>query len=449
MCKITFLGAGSTIFAKNVLGDCLCSDALKTSEIVLYDIDGTRLKESEEIISGINKNKDGKAKISTYLGVENRKAALKGAHFVVNAVQVGGYDPCTITDFEIPKKYGLRQTIADTIGIGGIMRGLRTIPVMAEFAKDMHEVCPDAWLLNYVNPMSILTGYMQRYTGIKTIGICHSYQCCAEELLHPLDMSDKLEGHKEQIAGINHMAWLLEIKDKNGADLYPEIKERAKKKNQTEKHKDMVRFDYIEKLGYYCTESSEHNAEYNPFYIKKTYPELIERFNIPLDEYPRRCIEQMANWEKLRLEILKGCGDGCDNSSGGTANHKRSQEYASYIMEAMITNTPYLFGGNVMNTGLIENLPSDACVEVPCLADNYGIRPCHVGKLPLQLAAMNMTHVNVHLLTIEAAVTLKKEHIYHAAMLEPHTAAELSIDDIIKMTDELIAVHGNWLPKFK
>jgi len=250
-------------------------------------------------------------------------------------------------------------------------------------------------------------------------------------------MSDKLDGHKEQIAGINHMAWLLEIRDKNGADLYPEIRKKAAKMNQNEKHHDMVRFDYIDKLGYYCTESSEHNAEYNPFYIKKAYPELIEHFNIPLDEYPRRCIEQIKNWEKQHQEILGGM------------NHQRSHEYASYIMEAIVGNTPYLFGGNVLNTGLIENLPADACVEVPCVADNYGIRSCHVGKLPVQLAAMNMTHINVHLLTIEAAVTKKKEHIYQAAMLDPHTAAELSIDDIIKMTDELIAAHGKWLPSYK
>ena len=437
MLKITFLGAGSTIFAKNVLGDCLCSDVLKSSEIALYDIDGGRLKESEEIISGINKIKGNNAKISTYLGIENRKTALKGAHFVVNAIQVGGYAPCTITDFEIPKKYGLRQTIADTLGIGGIMRGLRTIPVMEAFARDMQEVCPDAWLLNYVNPMSIITGYMQRYTGLKTIGICHSVQGCSEYLLQELDMTDKLEGRSELIAGINHMGWLLEIKDKHGVDLYPQIKERAKKKNLNEKHHDMVRYDYIDKLGFYCTESSEHNAEYNPFYIKKAYPELIERFNIPLDEYPRRCIEQMGNWEKARKETLDA-----------GAYHERTTEYASYIMEAIVTNNPFMFGGNVINTGLIENLPADACVEVPCVANNFGVHPCYVGKLPLQLAAMNMTHINVHLLTIEAAVRRKKEYIYHAAMLDPHTAAELSIDDIIKMTDELITAHGDWLPQY-
>ena len=437
MHKITFLGAGSTIFAKNLLGDCMCSDILKTCEIALYDIDGTRLKESEEILSGINRAKGDNARIDTYLGSENRRAALKDAHFVINAIQVGGYDPCTIIDFEIPKKYGLRQTIADTLGIGGIMRGLRTIPVMEEFARDMQEVCPDAWLLNYVNPMSIITGYMQRYTGVKTVGICHSVQGCSEYLMRELDMSDKLDGRSELIAGINHMGWLLEIKDKHGVDLYPQIKDRAKKRNLMEKHDDMVRYDYIEKLGYYCTESSEHNAEYNPIYIKSAYPELIERFNIPLDEYPRRCIEQMKNWEKERDEI-----------HNGGVSHERTFEYASFIIEAMATGNPCLFGGNVMNTGLIENLPADACVEVPCVASNNGISPCFVGKLPLQLAAMNMTHINVHLLTIEAAVTRKKEHIYHAAMLDPHTAAELSIDDIIKMTDELIAAHGDWLPAY-
>lgn len=437
MPKITFMGAGSTVFARNVLGDCIASPILSDSEINLYDIDGKRLKESETIINAINKNINGKAKIKAYLGTENRKEALRGADFVVNAIQVGLYSPCTITDFEIPKKYGLRQTIADTLGIGGIMRGLRTIPVMADFARDMQEVCPDAWFLNYTNPMSILCGYMQRYTGIKTIGLCHSVQCCSADLLKNLGMADKIEGRRELIAGINHMGWLLDIKDRFGNDLYPEIKKRAAEKNCGGKHHDMVRYDYIEKLGYYCTESSEHNAEYNPFYIKSKYPELIERFNIPLDEYPRRCIEQISGWAKEYEEMA-------------LKPHERSHEYASYIMESLTTGTPLKIGGNVLNRGgLIENLPSDACVEVPCLVDNYGVHPCYAGRLPVQLAAMNMTHVNVHLITIEAAVTLKKENVYQAAMLDPHTAAELSLDDIFKMVDELIEVHGDWLPKYK
>ena len=440
MTKITFMGAGSTVFARNVLGDCMCTPALRDSVIALYDIDEERLEDSYIILSAMNNNiNEGRAKIEKYCGVENRKDALRGATFVVNAIQVGLYDPCTIIDFEVPKKYGLRQTIADTLGIGGIMRGLRTIPVLKDFADDMEEVCPDAWFLNYTNPMAILTGYMQRYTKIKTIGLCHSVQSCSKDLLNRLGMEDKLEGRKELIAGINHMGWLLEIQDKDGNDLYPEIRKRAAEKNATEKHSDMVRFEYIKNFGYYCTESSEHNAEYNCFYIKDKYPELIERYNIPLDEYPRRCIEQIKGWKEEKARIL-------DN---GQITHERSGEYASYIMEALVTGNPYKIGGNVLNTGLIENLSADACVEVPCLIDGNGIHPCHVGKLPVQLAAMNMTNINAQLLTINAAVTKKREDIYMAAMLEPHTAAELSIDDIKAMVDELIEAHGEYMKDYQ
>lgn len=429
--KITFMGAGSTVFAKNVLGDVLLTPAISDCDIALYDIDGERLEESFVVIDALNKKyNSGKARIEKYLGVENRKDALRGANFVIDAIQVGLYDPCTILDFEIPKKYGLRQTIADTLGIGGIFRGLRTIKVLKDFAADMEEVCPDAWFLNYTNPMAIVTGFMQRYTKVKTIGLCHSVQVCTQSLLKKLDMADVKVG-SELIAGINHMGWLLEIKDENGVNLYPEIKKRAAAKNATEKHNDMVRFDYIDKLGYYCTESSEHNAEYNNFYIKSKYPELIERFNIPLDEYPRRCVNQINQWQKQKEEIL----------NGGDIKHERSKEYASRIIEAVVTDTPYKIGGNVINTGLIDNLPKEACVEVPCLVDGNGIHPTHVGSLPVQCAAMNMTNINVQLLTIEAAITGNKEHIYHAAMLEPHTSSELSIDDIIKMCDELYAAH--------
>lgn len=438
--KITFMGAGSTVFARNVLGDCMCTKALCESEIALYDIDEERLKESEIILSAINKNiNEGRAKIKCFLGVENRKAALKDATFVVNAIQVGGYDPCTITDFEIPKKYGLRQTIADTMGIGGIMRALRTIPVMDDFAKDMEEVCSNAFFLNYTNPMAMLTGFMQRFTKIKTIGLCHSVQVCSENLLKDLGMEDKLEGRKELIAGINHMGWLLEIYDRDGNDLYPEIKKRAKAKNSSdEKHNDMVRYEYIKHLGHYCTESSEHNAEYNPFFIKSRYPELIEKFNIPLDEYPRRCINQIEGWQKEKDDIMQN----------GKITHERSKEYASYIMEAIVTNTPYKIGGNVINEGLIDNLPKDACVEVPCMVDAMGIHPTHVGKLPTQLAAMNMSNINAQLLTIEAAITKDRSKIYQAAMMDPHTAAELSIDEIIKMCDEMIEAHGDYMKDF-
>lgn len=439
MIKITFMGAGSTIFARNVLGDCMCTPSLCNCEIALYDIDKKRLEESEIILKAINNNvNENKATIKTYLGVESRKEALKGANFIVNAIQVGFYDPCTIIDFEIPKKYGLRQTIADTMGIGGIMRGLRTIPVMKEFAQDIEEVCPEAWLLNYTNPMAIITGYMQRYTKVKTVGLSHSVQGCSREILKALGMEDKLEGRKELIAGINHMAWLLEIYDKEGNDLYPEIRERAIEKNLKEKHDDMVRYEYIKHLGYYCTESSEHNAEYNSLFIKSRYPELIDKFNIPLDEYPRRCIEQIKEWENEKSKILQD----------GKVTHKRSTEYASYIMESIVTGIPCKIGGNVINNGLIDNLSKDACVEVPCLVDSMGVNPCYVGELPIQLAAMNMSNINTQLLTIEAAVTKKREHIYQAAMMDPHTSAELSIDDIIAMCDELIDAHGEYMKDY-
>ncbi|MDP4133017.1 MAG: alpha-glucosidase/alpha-galactosidase [Bacillota bacterium] len=431
MVKITFMGAGSTVFAKNVLGDCMMTESLSDAEIALYDINGERLDDSYLLITKMNESiNQGKATIKKYLGVENRKEALRGANFVVNAIQVGGYEPSTVIDFEIPKKYGLKQTIADTLGIGGIMRGLRTIPILRDFAEDMAQVCPNALFLNYTNPMAILSGYLHRFTDIKAVGLCHSVQVCSSTILSELGIEPE-GGYVDKIAGINHMAWLLEIKDGKGNDLYPLIREKAAAKNANEKHTDMVRFEYIKRLGYYCTESSEHNSEYNPFFIKNKYPELIDRYNIPLDEYPRRCVNQIASWNKQRDELL----------NGGAVTHTRSREYASHIMESIVTNTPYSIGGNVLNKGLITNLPSEACVEVPCLVNGRGIQPTVIGNLPTQLAAMNVTNINAQLLTIEAAVTKKRETVYQAAMLEPHTAAELSIDDIVAMCDELLDAH--------
>lgn len=443
MGKITFMGAGSTVFAKNVLGDSMLSPALCEFEYALYDIDADRLEESYNMTTALNKNiNGGRARITKYLGVPNRRDALRGADFVVNAIQVGGYDPCTITDFEIPKKYGLRQTIADTLGIGGIFRALRTIPVLADFAEDMQAVCPDAWFLNYTNPMAMLSGYMQRYTDVKTVGLCHSVQVCTKSLFKHLGMSEEVKYPlSEKIAGINHMAWLLEVKDAKGNDLYPEIKRRAAEAlaNPTEVcEKDLVRLDYIRRFGYYCTESSEHNAEYNNLYIKSRYPELIDRYHIPLDEYPRRCIKQIASWESKKAEYL-----------AGNVTHTRSREYASRIMEAVVTGEPYQIGGNVLNRGLITNLPQNACVEVPCLVNKQGVLPTVVGDLPEICAAMNRTNINVQLLTIEAAVTRKKEVVYQAAMLDPHTSSELSIDDIIAMCDDLFEAHRDWMPEYR
>lgn len=432
MNKITFIGAGSTVFAKNVLGDSMLTPALQDFEFALFDIDLEKLKDSEQMLLNLKATSGSSVEIKAYT---DRKKALKGAKYVINAIQVGGYDPCTITDFDIPKKYGLRQTIADTIGIGGIFRNLRTIPVMLDIAKDMQEVCPDALFLNYTNPMAVLTNVMNTYGGIETVGLCHSVQVCVPHLFENLGMEDT--GVQWKIAGINHMAWLLEV-TRDGEDLYPEIKRRALEK-QKEKHHDMVRLELMLKFGYYVTESSEHNAEYHPYFIKKNYPELIDRYNIPLDEYPRRCVKQIEDWKHMRESLV----------NDENLTHERTHEYASYIMEAIETNHPFKIGGNVMNTGLITNLPREACVEVPCLVDASGVTPTYVGDLPAQCAALNRTNINTQLLTIEAAITGKREHIYQAAMLDPHTAAELSMDDIISLCDDLIEAHGDWLPKYK
>ncbi|MCM2674650.1 alpha-glucosidase/alpha-galactosidase [Alkalicoccobacillus plakortidis] len=432
MSKITFIGAGSTVFVKNVLGDCMLVPALQGFEFALYDIDEKRMSESQNLLTQLAEALDADVTIRSY---QDRKQALQGAKYVFNAIQVGGYKPSTVIDFEIPKKYGLRQTIADTVGIGGIFRSLRTIPVMLDFARDIEDVAPDALFMNYTNPMATLMGALQQHSGVKSVGLCHSVQACTKELFKNLGMDhSRIE---EKIAGINHMAWLLEVKQ-DGVDLYPEIKRKALEKQQ-ERHHDMVRFKLMEHFGYYVTESSEHNAEYHPYFIKSNYPELIEQLNIPLDEYPRRCEEQIANWEKVQKTLT---------SEGVT--HTRSKEYGSQIIEAIETNQVFKFGGNVLNTGnLITNLPTKATVEVPCIADRSGITPTFVGELPLQLAGLNHTNIHSQLLTIEAAVTKKRDYIYQAALLDPHTKAELSIDDIVSMCDELIEAHGDYLPKYQ
>jgi len=445
MPKITFMGAGSAVFAKNVLGDVMCSPALCQSHIALYDIDGQRLNDSRRMLQTINRNINaGKATITTHLGPANRRAALKGANYVVNAIQVGGYKPSTVIDFEIPKKYGLRQTIGDTLGIGGIFRALRTIPVILDFARDMEAVCPGALFLNYTNPMAMLTAALCRGSSIRTVGLCHSVQVCADGLLGTLGLRHQVEQVQWKIAGINHQAWLLEISDR-GYDLYPEIKRRAAellanaRKSGGAKYWDMVRHYLMLQFGYYITESSEHSAEYLPYFIKTRFPNLIKEFNIPLDEYPRRCIRQIAKWAHMRRELA-------DNPA---LTHNRSHEYGSYIMEAMETDVPIRIGGNVMNRGLIENLPAKAAVEVPCLVDRNGVQGCHVGDLPEACAALNRTNINPQILTVEAALTGVKDYIYQAALLDPHTSAELTVDQTRCLCDDLIDAHGDMLPSFR
>jgi len=444
MPKITFMGAGSTVFAKNVLGDTMLSEPLRDSHIALYDIDRDRLEESKLMLDNLNRNiNESRATLTCHLGVRNRKAALRNADYVINAIQVGGYEPSTVIDFEIPKRYGLQQTIGDTLGIGGIFRALRTIPVVLDFGNDMESVSPDAWFLNYVNPMAMITGALLRGTSVKAVGLCHSVQGCASGLLRQVGMLDQVKKLQWKIAGINHQGWLLEVTD-GGKDLYPEIKRRASAMNRkarkkgASKHHDMVRFEIMRHFGYYVTESSEHTAEYVPYFIKKLFPELIEAFHIPLDEYPRRCVHQIESWNRQREDLVH-------NKKLG---HHRTGEYCSQIMEAMENDIPFRFGGNILNAGLITNLPAKSCVEVTCMADRNGVQGCFIGDLPEQCASLNRTNINVQLLTIEAALTRRKDSIYQAAMLDPHTASELSLDQIKNLCDDLIKAHGNMLPQY-
>jgi len=446
MPKIAFMGAGSTVFAKNIVGDSMLAPALSQSEFALYDIDPERLEDSRTMLENLNANINGsRARITAHLGPEQRKDALRDADYIVDAIQVGGYEPSTVIDFEIPKKYGLRQTIADTLGIGGIFRALRTIPVLLDFARDIGEVCPDAWMLNYSNPMAMLTMAL-RHAGVKTVGLCHSVQGCARWLLRMLGMADEIDMDRLRwkIAGINHQAWLLEIAS-GRRDLYPEIRRRGAEKNAAarapggDRHNDMVRLEVMRRFGYYVTESSEHSAEYMPYWIKRQYPELIDEFKIPLDEYPRRCVAQIEGWKKRREELV----------NDAKLTHHRTGEFGSYIMEAMETGNTIRIHGNVLNTGLITNLPAKAVVEVPCLVDRNGVQGCWVGDLPEQCAAMNRTNINVQILAAEAALERKKDLIYQAALMDPHTAAELTIDEIVAMCDELIEAHGEFLPKYE
>ncbi len=432
MAKISFLGAGSAVFAKNVLGDCMHVEALKDAHITLVDIDPERLQDCETLVKNMAKALGTRVTVESFLGPDADKA-FEGADYIINAIQVGGYEPCTVTDFEIPKKYGLRQTIADTLGIGGIFRALRTIPVMLDYCRIMEQVAPDVLLINYANPMAMLTGAIQKSTEVRTVGLCHSVQACATHLCAMLGLpSDDLVW---EVAGINHQGWLLRI-SRHGEDLYPEIKRRAELPEN--RPKDTVRFELMKRFGYYVTESSEHSAEYTPWFIKSRAPELIEQFNIPLDEYPRRCVQQIADWKKMREALM----------SDASINHERGHEYASYILEAIETDRPFTFGGNVLNRGFITNLPPNCCVEIMCVADGKGVTPTHVGDLPPQCAALNRTNINVQELTIEAALTGKKEHIYQAALLDPHTSAELTIDETVSLCDELLEAHRDWLPEY-
>ncbi|MBX3493192.1 MAG: alpha-glucosidase/alpha-galactosidase [Parvibaculum sp.] len=436
MTRVCLIGAGSTVFMKNLVGDILLNEIFADCEIALHDIDEARLKTSAVVAAKIA---DALSVSPTITATTDRREALKDADFVIVMIQVAGYKPGTVTDFEIPKKYGLRQTIADTLGVGGIMRGLRTVPVLLEIASDIRELCPNALMLQYVNPMAINCWALNRMApDIRHVGLCHSVQGTAYELSKDLDVDYK--SLRYQCAGINHMAFYTKFErersDGTREDLYPRLKEIAAQ--GTEPAWNKVRYEVLRRTGYFVTESSEHFAEYVPWFIKRDRPELIEKFNIPLDEYIRRCEEQIAAWDAQERELV----------SVNRLEVKFSGEYGAKIMRAIATGKPTVINGNVANTGLIDNLPADACVEVPCLVDANGVTPTRVGTLPPHLAAMMQTNINVQSLTLEALATGKREHIYHAAMLDPHTAAELSLDQIWGLVDDLIDAHGDWLPRF-
>ena len=434
MTKVCMIGAGSTVFMKNLVGDILLNGIFADCEIALQDIDEARLKTSA-VVAG--KIADALSVSPKIVATTDRREALAGADFVIVMIQVAGYKPGTVTDFEIPKKYGLRQTIADTLGVGGIMRGLRTVPVLLDIARDMREVCPNALMLQYVNPMAINCWALNELApDIRHVGLCHSVQGTAFELSKDLGVDYK--SLRYQCAGINHMAFYTkferELPDGTREDLYPKLKEIAARGEEPGWNK--VRYEILRRTGHFVTESSEHFAEYVPWFIKRDRPDLIEKFNIPLDEYIRRCEEQIAAWEAQERDLV----------SANRLDVKFSGEYGAKIMRAVATGKPAVINGNVANNGLIDNLPAGTCVEVPCLVDANGITPTRVGKLPPHLAAMMQTNINVLALTVEAIRTRKREHIYHAAMMDPHTAAELSLDEIWSLVDDLIEAHDGWLP---
>ena len=443
MTKITFIGAGSTIFMQNIVGDALLTPALADSHFALMDIDPVRLAESEMVVRKMIASTGAGATVTSH---SNRREALEGADFVITAFQIGGYKPCTVTDFEIPKQYGLRQTIADTLGIGGIMRGLRTVPVLWDVAADMRACCPNATLLQYVNPMAINTWALsERFPDIKQVGLCHSVQNTVQEIAHDLDLNEKDIRYK--VAGVNHVAFFLRLEEERGEgvrDLYPALRAGYRSGSLPKgpllmpRCPNKVRYEVMEHLGYFCTESSEHLAEYVPWFIKEGRDDLIREFGIPLDEYPQRCEEQIADW-KTQAEALK---------SLGAVEVKRSHEFAADLMNAIVTDTPYVAYGNLPNHGQIPQLPTGAAVETPCLVDSNGVQPSVVTDIPPQLVALMRTQINVQELTVKALLEENPEHIYHAAMMDPHTAAELDLRQIRSMVDDLLAAHGDWLPNW-
>ncbi|WP_422372953.1 alpha-glucosidase/alpha-galactosidase [Hoeflea sp.] len=437
--KIAFIGAGSTVFMKNIVGDAMHFESLKNATFALMDIDPERLAESELVARKLASAAGSHARIETHT---DQRRAIEGADFVVVAFQIGGYKPCTVTDFEVPRRYGLRQTIADTLGVGGIMRGLRTVPHLWKLAEDMRSVCPDATMLQYVNPMAINTwAIAERFPDIKQVGLCHSVQNTVEELAYDLDLPK--EEIRFRVAGVNHVAFFLDL-EHDGRSLYPMLRDGyasgrlPKPPLHMPRCPNKVRYEVMQQLGYFCTESSEHLSEYVPWFIKDGRDDLVEEFGIPLDEYPKRCEEQIAAWSAQAKSYL----------NEETVSLTKSHEFAADIMNAMIADSPYVIYGNLPNRGQLPQLPAGAAVEVPCLVDANGIQPSVVDNVPPQLVALMRSQINVQELVVRALVDEDLEHVYHAAMLDPHTAAELDLRQIRNLVTDLLSAHGEWLPDF-
>lgn len=427
MTVIAFLGAGSVVFTRELLADILSFDELRGVTLALHDIDPERLETAVRIAEKTSEQLGAKPVITASL---DRRRALDGADFVINAIQVGMY-PATVRDFEIPAKYGLRQTIADTLGVGGIFRALRTFPVLDGIAADMLAICPDAWLLNYTNPMAMNIGYLAATApALKVAGLCHSVFWTVHDLCEllgvPLDEVDYTG------AGVNHQAWLLRFEHR-GESLYPRLDELLEKEPELRRR---VRMDMYRRLGYFPTETSEHSSEYVPWYLH--HDEEIARLRIPVGDYLRISKENVDEYHATRAALQRG--EPLDV-------HRDATEYAPQVIHSMVTGTMRRIHANVANRGLITNLPADYAVEVPCVVDRLGVRPEQVGDLPLQCAALNRGFVSVGQLTVRAAITGDPRMVRQAAMADPNTAATLTVDQIWQLCDELTAAHGDLIPE--
>lgn len=420
MTKITLIGAGSVVFTRNLVGDILSCPALAKSTISLVDIDAERLGVAGRLCEKIARSLDVPAKITTSL---NRKQGLEGSDYVINTIQVGGYD-ATLIDFDIPEKYGLKQTIADTLGVGGVFRALRTIPVLLDICEDMREVAPGAWLLNYANPMAMNVWAGYRSTDVPIIGLCHSVQGTIEQLAGYIGAL--VEEMTYTCSGINHMAWYTDLRW-NGEDAYPLLFQAME--NPDIYKKDKVRFEVMRHFGRFVTESSEHFSEYVPYFIKN--PEVVERLDIPIREYVRRCDECVNEFEQTKKQV----------ETDDTIDVSRSLEYASVIIEAHETGQPAVVWGNVENRGLIDNLPLGCCVEVPITIDAHGMRPAHAGPLPPHLAALCRSNIHVHEQAVIAALEHDRKALEYAVLLDPLASSILTMDQVTAMVDEMVRAH--------